>query len=384
MKSLAEARVAIVHEWLVRYAGSEQVVAAMLKTFPQADLYTLVHDPEGMRTTPLERVPVQTSFIQSLPRAGEKYQTYLPLMPLAVEQLDLRSYDLVISSSHAVAKGVLTRADQLHVSYTYTPVRYAWDLYLDYLSRSGLDRGVKSWLARPALHYLRLWDSVASNRVDAFLTLSFYVARRIEKLYRRPARVIYPPVDVERFRPDLQREGFYVSVSRFAPYKRMDLIVEAFTRMGKSLIMIGEGSEFERVRRIAGSNVKMLGYQPDEVVADYLQRAKAFVFAADEDFGIAPVEAQAAGCPVIAYGKGGALETVAGWPAPGATGVFFDEQTSEALEAAVETFEAHEEEFEPETCRRNAERFDRERFREEFRATVEELWSSFRNGVRLE
>src|SRR5919199_675682 len=196
MKPLAKVRVAIVHEWLVRYAGSEQVVAAMLKALPQADLFALVHHPEGLRGTPLERVPVRTSFLQALPKAKEKYQTYLPLMPLAVEQLDLRSYDLVLSSNHAVAKGVLTQVDQLHISYVHTPVRYAWDLYLDYLSEGNMDRGPKSWLARAALHYLRLWDTAAANRVDYYLANSSYVGRRIEKLYRRPARVVYPPVNV--------------------------------------------------------------------------------------------------------------------------------------------------------------------------------------------
>ena len=384
LASLAEARVAIVHEWMVRYAGSEQVVAAMLQAFPRADSYALVHDPEELRGTPLEGVPVRTSFIQTLPKAKEKYQTYLPLMPLAVEQFDLRSYDLIISSNHAVAKGALTSADQLHISYTHTPIRYAWDLYLDYLAESGMNRGIKSWLVRAALHYLRVWDSAAANRVDAYLANSSYVARRIAKLYRRPARVIYPPVDTERYRPDLPREEFLVAVSRFAPYKRMNIIVEAFTRMGKPLVAIGEGSEFVKAQRIAGPNVKLLGYQPDEVVADYLQRAKAFVFAADEDFGIASVEAQAAGCPVIAYGKGGALETIVGWPASDATGVFFSEQTPEALREAVKIFEMHENKFRPDACRRHAERFGQQRFQSEFRSTVEELWSRFQQGESLE
>jgi glycosyltransferase involved in cell wall biosynthesis len=384
MKPLEEVRVALVHEWLVRYAGSEQVVAAMLEAFPRADLYALVHDSEGLRGTPLQGIPVRTSFLQSFPRSREKYQSYLPVMPLAVEQFDLRPYDLVLSSSHAVAKGVLTRADQLHVSYTHTPIRYAWDLYLDYLEMSGMDRGIKTLLARPALHYLRLWDAAAANRVDAYLANSSYVVRRIGKLYRRSARVLYPPVDVVRYRHDLPREDFFVAVSRFVPYKRMDLIVETFTRMGELLVVIGEGSEFEEARRMAGPTVKLLGYQPDEVVADYLQRARAFVFAAEEDFGIVPVEAQAAGCPVIAYGKGGARETVVGWPASGATGVFFDAQTPEALESAVKLFKTHEDEFDPENCRRNAERFGAERFRRELRATVDELWDRFQRGERLE
>jgi glycosyltransferase involved in cell wall biosynthesis len=382
--SLAEARVAIVHEWLVRYAGSEQVVAAMLEAFPQADLYALIHDPEGLRGTPLEGVPVRTSFIRSLPKATEKYQTYLPLMPLAVEQLDLRPYDLVLSSSHAVAKGVLTRADQLHVSYTHTPMRYAWDLYFDYLSQSGMDRGIKSWVARSVLHYLRVWDLSASSRVDAYLVASSYVARRINKVYRRSARVVLPPIGIERFRPDLPREEFFITVSRFVPYKRLDLIVEAFTRLRKPLVVVGEGPEFAKVRRMAGPNVELLGYQTDKVVADYLQRAKACIFAADEDFGNVPVEAQAAGCPVIAYGKGGSLETVIGWPAPGATGVFFDTQTPEALVEAVKLFEAHEDQFRSESCRRNAERFGQGHFQKEFRSNVEELWDRFQRGARLD
>jgi glycosyltransferase involved in cell wall biosynthesis len=369
---------------LVRYAGSEQVVEAMLEAFPEADLYALVHKPEGLRGTPLERVPVRTSFIQSLPKAKERYQTYLPLMPLAVEQFDLRTYDLILSSSHTVGKGVLTRADQLHVSYTHTPVRYAWDLYLDYLTKSGMNRGVKSWLARLILHYLRMWDFSAANRVDVYLANSSYVAQRIGKLYRRPADVIYPPVNVERFRSDLPREEFFVTVSRFVPYKGMEFIVKVFSRLGEPLVVIGEGPQFETVRLTAGSSVKLLGYQPDKVVADYLQRAKAFVFAADEDFGIAPVEAQAAGCPVIAYGKGGALETVIGWPAPNATGVFFDNPTPEALEEAIELFKTHKSEFRPEACRRNAERFGQQRFQEEFRAAINELWSRFQQGNGLE
>ena len=384
MKLLSEARVAIVFEWFQRFGGVERVVEEMRKAFPGADLFALVHDWESLAGTPLEGVPVRTSFIQSLPWAKEKYRFYLPLMPIAVEQLDLRPYDIVLSSSHTVAKGVLTRADQLHVSYTHTPVRYAWDLYLDYLAESGLGRGIKSWLARLVLHYLRLWDVAAANRVDAYLANSFYVVRRIDKLYRRPARVIYPPVEVERYQPDLPREEFFVTVSRLVPYKRVELIVEAFAVMGRELVVIGDGPDRAKVERVAGPNVKLLGYQPDEVVADYLQRAKAFILAADEDFGIAPVEAQAAGCPVIAYGKGGALETVTGWPAPEATGVFFSDQTPEALEEAIKLFETHEDEIGSEACRRNAERFGQQRFQREFLSTVEELWGRFQQGEGLE
>src|SRR5919202_3336260 len=229
MKSLREVRTAVVHDWPVRYEGSERVVADILKAFPQADLYALVYDPKGLKGTPLDGVSIRASFIQSLPKAPEKARSYLPLMPLAAEQFDLRPYDLVLSSSHAVAKGVLTRADQLHVSYTHTPMRYAWDLYFDYLAESGMDRRIRGWVARLVLHYLRLWDLSAASRVDAYLANSSYVARRLNKVYRRPAQVVYPPVDVERYRYDLPREEFFVVVSRLAPYKRVDLIVEAFT-----------------------------------------------------------------------------------------------------------------------------------------------------------
>ena len=381
---LYEARIAIVHEWLGPYSGSEDVVAGMLRSFTEADLFATVRDPDEMRGTPLENVPVRTSFVQSLPGARKRYRAYLPIMPLAIEQFDLREYDLVISSSHAVAKGVLTRADQLHVGYVHTPMRYAWDLYLDYLEESELSRGAKGIGARLALHYLRLWDHVASDRVDAFVANSRYVARRIRKVYRRPARVVYPPVDVDRFRADLPREDFYVAVSRMVPYKRMPTIAEAFTRMKKPLVVIGGGPELEKVRRTAGKNVKVLGHQPDDVVADHLQRARAFVFAAEEDFGIAPVEAQAAGCPVIAFGKGGARETVVPHPEPGGTGLFFGEASPEGIIAAVQRFEELDGAFHAADCRRNAERFGQERFSGEIRATVNELWTAFGRGEPLE
>ena len=383
MNSLSEARVAIVLEWFQKFGGVERVVAGMRKSFPQADLFALVHDYAELVGTPLEGIPVQTSFIQSLPFSKGRYRSYLPLMPLAVEQFDLRSYDLVLSSSHTVSKGALTNSEQLHVSYTHTPVRYAWDLYQDYLEDAGLTRGLKSAAVRLVLHYLRAWDISAANRVDAYLANSSYVAQRIAKLYRRFAQVVHPPVDVDAFRHDLSRGGSYVTVSRFVPYKRLDIIVEAFTRMHKPLVVIGDGPDRARLERMAGSSVTFLGYQPDRVIADHLQRARAFVFAAKEDFGIAPVEAQAAGCPVIAYGRGGALETVVGSPAIDATGIFFDHQSPEELEKAVRLFE-RQGDFDPNVCRRNAERFGQERFQENFRTLVEDLWYRFQRGERLE
>lgn len=371
-------------EWFQRFGGVERVVAGMRDVFPQADFFALVHDQDGLTGTPLEGVPVQTSFIQKLPWSKKKYRSYLPLMPLAVEQFDLRPYDVVLSSSHTVSKGVLTRPDQLHVSYTHTPVRFAWDLYLDYLEDGGLTRGTKGAVARLVLHYLRMWDASAANRVDAYLVNSAYVGRRVENLYRRSVRVIHPPVDVNKFRCDLPREDFYITVSRLVPYKRLDIIVDAFTRMHKPLVVIGDGPERARLERMAGPSVRFLGYQPDDTIADYLQRARAFVFAANEDFGIAPVEAQAAGCPVIAYGRGGALETVVGRPAKNATGIFFDDQTPEELGIAVRLFEKQEGKLSAAACRRNAERFAQDRFREQLRTTVEDLWLRFQRGERLD
>jgi len=368
-----DAQVAFVHDWLTAYAGAEKVLEAAIELYPNAPIYTLVYEPINFKNSPIAEHPIYTSFIERLPMGRSKYRTYLPLMPLAIEQFDLSGYDIIISSSHAVAKGVLVRADQLHISYIHTPIRYAWDLQFQYLKDSGLERGLKSAIARLILHYLRIWDAISTNRVDVLVANSRYVARRIWKVYRRSAKVIYPPVDVERFTPRSQREDFYLTLSRFVPYKKVDLIVKAFTKLGLPLVVIGDGPDFEKVKRYAGPNIKLLGHQPDSVVKDYLERCKAFVFAADEDFGIAPVEAQAAGAPVIAYGKGGVTETVI----PGETGIFFPEQTVESLIEAVKQVESGKYTFDPERIRRNAERFSKSRFQHEFSELVDRAWSEF-------
>lgn len=372
-------RVAFVHDWLSVYAGAEKVLEAALELFPDAPIYTLVYSQSNFENTRIKEHPVYTSFIERLPRGREKYRTYLPLMPIAIEQFDLSDYEVVISSSHAVAKGVLTRADQLHISYVHTPIRYAWDLQAQYLKEAGLERGFKGALARLVLHYIRLWDVTSAGRVDVFVANSRYVAQRIKKIYRREARVIYPPVDVDRYTPSNQREDFYFTVSRFVPYKRIDLIVKAFTQLGLPLIVVGEGPDFEKVQRIAGPNVQLLGYQPDAVVKRYMERCKAFVFAAEEDFGIAPVEAQAAGAPVIAYGRGGVVETVI----HGETGVLFPVQTEESLIRAVREFESGKYQFDPERIRRNAERFSKARFQREFTELVDREWAKFAAGESM-
>jgi len=381
-------RVAIVHDWLVVYAGAERVLEQILACYPDADLFSLVDFlPAGQRAF-IRNKPVSTSFIQRLPKARKKYRAYLPLMPIAVEQFDLSAYDLVISSSHAVAKGVLTGPDQVHVCYVHSPIRYAWDLQHQYLRESRLNRGLKGWVAKAILHYIRLWDIRTVNGVDAFVANSAFIARRIYKAYRRESTVIYPPVDVADFPLRTDKEDFYVTASRMVPYKKVDLIVEAFNAMpDKRLVVIGDGPDFAKIKAKAGPNVQLLGFAGAEALRDHLQRARAFVFAAEEDFGIAPLEAQACGTPVIAFGKGGALETIIPLPeaecaasSPAPTGVFFYEQSVAAIVAAVQRFEEVGAAITPEACRENALRFAPERFRAEFTAFVEREWAAFRGG----
>lgn len=364
---LEKLKVAIVHEWFVDYSGSERVVEQLLNIFPQADLFAQVDFlPDDLRGF-IQHKPVTTSFIQKLPGARKHYRGYLPLMPLAIEQFDMTGYDLVISSNHAVAKGVITGPDQLHISYVYSPIRYAWDLTHQYLRESGLDSGLKGWLARMILHRMRTWDARTANGVDRFVGDSAFIARRIRKAYRREADVIYPPVDIANFEMRPDKEDFYFTASRMVPYKKIDLIVETFAAMPKrKLIVIGDGPDFEKIKAKAGANVTFLGYQPLDVLRDHMQRARAFVFAAVEDFGIVPVEAQACGTPVIALGRGGATETVI----DGRTGVFFGEQTVESLSDAIARFEAMESSFDPTEICRHASTFSIERFRREFTELV--------------
>lgn len=373
-------RVAIAHEWLDKHAGSERVVEQMLQAYPEADVFSLVDFLSDDLRFFIQHKPVTTSFIQHLPFARQHFRQYLPLMPLAIEQFDFADYDLVISSNHAVAKGVLTRSDQLHISYVHTPVRYAWDLQQQYLSGAGLSHGMKGAIARLMLHYLRLWDVVTANRVDAFIANSRYVARRIWKTYRRPAQVVYPPVSVDRFCPQRQRDNFYFVLSRFVPYKRVDLIIEAFSKLAYPVVIVGSGPDEARLRRLAAPNVTLLPPQSDGAIADYMSRCKAFVYAADEDFGIAAVEAQAAGAPVIAYGKGGITETVIS----GKTGILFPEQTLDSLIDALHAFESGRYTFDIEVLRQQAERFAPERFQHEFAEVVETTWAKFcvDNGIK--
>lgn len=379
-------KIAMIHDWLVTYAGAERVLEEMLRCFPEADIYSVVdYIPEGQRDFIMNK-EVKTSFIENLPLAKSKYRQYLPLMPIAVEQFDLSSYDLIISSSHAVAKGVLTGPDQLHICMCYSPIRYAWDLQHQYLREAGMQSGLKGWVAKWILHRIRLWDLRTANGVDDFIAISRFIGRRIHKVYRRDSTVIYPPVYVNRYTLHEAKEDYYITASRMVPYKRIDLIVEAFTSMPeRKLVVIGDGPDYKKIMVKAGPNIQLLGYQSDEILREYLQRARAFVFAAEEDFGIAPLEAQACGTPVIAFGKGGALETIISdvnlENGGQLTGVFFGEQTKESLCAAVKEFESRITEFLPSACRENAIRFSPERFRSEFSSFVQQAITRFNSTL---
>lgn len=375
-------RIVIVHDWLVVYAGAERVLEQMLACFPDADIFCVVDFLQSGKREFILNKSAKTSFIQNLPFARTKYRQYLPMMPLAVEQFDLSAYDLIISSSHAVAKGVITGPDQLHLCMCYSPIRYAWDMQHQYLKESGLASGMKGWLAKWMLHKIRIWDARTANGVDGFMAISKFISRRIWKVYRRESRVIYPPVDIHAFELLEKKENFYLTASRMVPYKKIDLIVEAFSAMpDKRLIVIGDGPDFDKIKEKAGANVELLGYQSFEVLCDHMQRAKAFVFAAEEDFGIAPLEAQACGTPVIAYGKGGVRETIRGLEESVPTGVFFNDQSTMAIENAVAEFELNQQRILPEACRNNVLRFSPERFRSEFSAYIEKEWSDFQGKL---
>ncbi len=373
MKQGDSLRVAIVCDWLVTYAGAERVLEQLLQIYPEADVFALIDFlPKGQRFF-LKGKPVHTTFLQKLPGARRRYRSFLPLMPLAIEQLDLSGYGLIISSSHAVAKGILVGPDQLHISYIHSPIRYAWDMQHQYLKESGMEHSLKGWMARSILHYLRLWDVRTANGVDHFVANSRFIARRIEKCYRRRATVIHPPVDIDKYSLCADKADYYMTASRMVPYKKVKLIAEAFRKMPeKKLVVIGDGPDFEEVKHLASRNVELLGYQPDEVLREKMQQAKAFVFAAEEDFGILPVEAQACGTPVIAYGKGGILDTVRPLGDEHPTGIFFQEQNVEAICGAVREFEESGKTIQSEDCRLNAERFGQEVFRCQFRTFVDE------------
>ncbi len=361
-------KVAIVHDWLPLIAGAEKVLEQLVKVYPQADIYTLFDFLSDDEKRLFGGCKITSSYLNKLPKVKKYYRKLLSFCPLAIESFDLSGYDLVISSSHAVAKGVITGAHQTHISYVHSPARYAWDLTHDYLKQTGLNKGIMGYMAQSQLSKFRIWDLRTANGVDHFIANSDYIRRRIWKVYRREATVIYPPVDIERFTLETKKEDFFLAASRLVPYKRLDLIAEAFTHIPEHrLIIIGDGPEMDKIKSIASKskNITLAGYQDNKTLVQHMQKAKAFVFAAEEDFGIIPLEAQACGTPVIAFGAGGALETVRGYDqhSSNRTGIFFREQTVESLVSAVRRFNELYVEIKPEDCRKHAEQFSPENFR---------------------
>lgn len=353
-------KIAVFHEWLNTYGGSERVLAEVLKIFPDAQLHALIHNKANLKNTSLAQRPVRASFLQTIPKVEHFYRILLPIMPLAIESMSTDSYDVVISLSHAVAHGVKTRPNQLHVSYISTPMRYAWHMRDDYLHLHRLDSLLLNLPARAVLRLLRRWDAKASARSQFLLANSKWTAENIRNAWGRTSQVIYPPVEVERFNPSMPRGDFYIHVSRLVPYKMTARIIKSFNLLKRRLVVIGDGPEMRSLQRIAGKTIELRGHQPDHVIADLLARAKAFVYMACEDFGIAMAEAQAAGCPVIAYEKGGAAEIVQ----HGETGLLFAEQNAESMAAAVIRFEGMN--LSSKAAHENAARFSSARFRNEF------------------
>jgi glycosyltransferase involved in cell wall biosynthesis len=367
--------------------GGEKCLEALCELFPTATLFVLVH-VKGSVSEAIEKMDIRTSFVQRLPFARKRYRSYLPLFPTAVEQFDMRPFDLVVSSSHCVAKGVIPRADSIHICYCNTPMRYVWAMYEEYFGAGRL-RGF-SRLAVPLFaNYLRMWDVASSQRVDAFVANSENVRKRIWRYYRRESEVIFPPVDTESTWLSTEDDGYFLIVSAFAPYKRLDVAVEAFSRRKEKLVIVGTGQEEQKLRKMAGSNIEFVGWVAPENLGKYYANCRALIFPGEEDFGIVPVEAQCYGKPVIALGQGGVLETVSGrWLSEiqgskrgqklekkeektqgKSTGIFFREQTAEQLIQAVEKF--GELEFDPSFIRAHALRFDRAQFKNKMKELVE-------------
>jgi glycosyltransferase involved in cell wall biosynthesis len=364
-------KVALVHDWLTGMRGGEKVLEVLCELYPQADLFTLVHNP-GSISKLIENRRIHTAFINRLPGKSTKYRYYLPLFPIAVELFNFKEYDLILSTSHCVAKGVRTSPDTLHISYLHTPMRYVWDMYEEYF---GADK--TGFIQRKMIplfaNYLRLWDVTSSNRVDFFIANSGHVAKRIWKYYRREATVIHPPVDTGRFPLSETNEDYYLIVSAFAPYKRIDLAIKVFNKLGKQLYVVGSGPEAEKLKEMAGGNIRFFDWVPAEKLAEFYGACKALIFPGEEDFGIVPVEAQSCGKPVIAYGKGGALETIIGYDGSNeqqCSGIFFPEQTEKALRRAVDQFESLV--WNSQFIHAHARKFGRERFVKEIRSFIKE------------
>ncbi|MBI5379340.1 MAG: glycosyltransferase [Nitrospirae bacterium] len=368
-------KVAIVHDWLTGMRGGERCLEVFCELFPDATLFTLFHFKGSVSPT-IEGMAIRTSFLQRFPGLERRYRYYLPLFPLAVERFDLRDFDLVLSSSHCVAKGVRPREGAFHLCYIHAPMRYVWDRYRDYAGRAGR---LTRWGLGLAAPFLRRWDVASSRRVHRFIANSRHVAEQVRRLYGQKAEVVYPPVETKRFYLSPEQDDYYLSVSALVPYKAVDLAIEAFNRLKRPLWIVGSGPDERRLRKIAGPTIRFLGRVPYEELPAYYARCRALIFPGVEDFGIAPLEAMASGRPVIALGEGGALESVVPADDPDGrppTGLFFEPQTAAALVEAVRRFESGAVQFDPPALRRHAEGFDRAIFKEKMRNLIQDLIKS--------
>lgn len=364
-------RVALIHDYLNQYGGAERVLEAFCEIYPDAPIYTLIYDPKKMRGAFLDK-KIQTSFLQKIPFAKSKHRIFPLLMPLAIEQFDLSDYDIILSDSASFAKGVITRPETLHICYCHTPPRYAWDDSHKYIEEFGMP-GIIKKLVPFFMNYIRLWDREAALRVDKFICNSNFVAKRIKKYYNREAKVIHPPVDAKEFVPGRKTENFFLMVGRLLPYKRFDIAVQAFNKLGKPLKIIGDGPERKKLEKIAKKNIEFLGELSGDKLKEYYQNCQALIFPQEEDFGIVALEAMACGRPVIAYHGGGALESVK----EGETGIFFNQQTPESLIKAVKSFRADN--FDSQKIRKHALKFDKEKFKKKIKNFVEKSYHDYRN-----
>jgi glycosyltransferase involved in cell wall biosynthesis len=375
-------KVAIVHDWLDIWGGAENTLASINKIYPDADIFSIVNFLKNEDREKLLSKNIFTSSIQKYPFSKKISRLYLSKIPLEMEKLNLSKYDLIISDSYALSKGVISHPNQLHICYCYTPMRYAWDMKNEYMKNSISNMWPLNVYKEKVLYDLRIWDTVNSNRIDYFVSISDFIKGRIKKYYRRDSTTIYPPVDTSKFELcKEERENFYLTASRLVPYKKIDLIVDAFNKMpNKKLIIIGEGRELKKIKKMAGSNIKILGYQPFEELKKYMQKTKGFIFASKEDFGIIPLEAQSCGTPVLAFGEGGSLETIISPETDplNPTGLFFNEQTANSIIDGTDKFEKIA--FLPSNCRKNAEKFSEERFAKELKFFIEKKYQDFKNG----
>lgn len=367
-------KIAIAHDWLTNMGGAEKVVINFKQIYEEAPIYTISYNDKNLDKE-LRNIDVRTSFIQKLPKGNKKHQMYLPFMPTAWEQFDFNDYDVVLSSSSSCAKGIITSPDTVHICYCHSPMRYAWEFYNEYMERENLGK-LKKLLIKYIMNYIRIWDRASADRVDYYIANSKNVAKRIYKHYGIEADVIHPPVKGSYFNISDIDEDYFLIVSRLVPYKRVDLAVEVFNELGLPLVVIGGGSQLEYLKSIAKPNVKIMGRQPDEVIKEHYAKCRAFIFPGEEDFGITPLEAQASGRPVIAYGKGGALETVR----DGETGIFFEQQTVASLKNAILKFEMME--WNKENIREHALKFDEEIFKAKIKAYIEEKSKEYKTKIK--